>query len=245
MAKKRFGLNRNRDAKRDESGGVFRRLLRHGPDRASRSQSPSPRQSQLTQSSDSKNNSAVEVTSLDPNTLPPATAKIEPAASEPDLTPKQDSVDSNDEGDLWAIAEEKLRCDPNTKATLEEYDRILQEEEKSQLEPFTKEERKLQAARYLESKVKELQEIKDGTRLAGFRAKIKRFLRSAADCIIEAHVVIGPATSACLPASVACAGVTLLLKVSVVDNRVVYKGPKFHFSCVSKQPTNRTLHFRV
>ena len=224
MAKKSFGFNRSRDESRDESGGFLRRFFAHGSDKQPRSQSPSLRQSQPTQASDSKNSSTIEVTPLDPNTLPPATAKIEPAVSEPDLTAKQDSPDSNNEDDLWAIAEEKLRCDPNTKTTLEEYDCILQKEEKSQLAPITKEERKLQAARYLESKVKELQEIKDGTRLAGCRAKIKRFLRSAADCIIEAHVVIGPATAACLPASVACAGVTLLLKVSVVNNRLVYKG---------------------
>ena len=236
MTKKAFSFNRNRDASRDESGRFLKRLLGHRPERSS--QSPPPRQSQHTQLSHSKNSSSVEVTPLDPSTLPPATAKAVPAVSEPDLTANQDSVDSNDEGDLWAIAEEKLRGDPNTRTTLQEYDRILQEEEKSQLEPTTKEERKLQAARYLESKVKELQEIKDGTRLAGCRAKIKRFLRSAADCIIEAHTVIGPATATCLPASVACAGVTLLLKVSVVNDRSVYKCLNFILVvCSSGRPT--------
>lgn len=132
------------------------------------------------------------------------------------------TVDPIKDNDMWAIAEEKLRKDPRKREKLDKYNGILEAYFKTKLQPVGTPERREQFLEFLNSEIEQLNSATNsGTRLGRCSNKAKRFLRNAADSIIATKGIITAATTPCLPASVACAGVTVLLSVSLQPCRSV------------------------
>lgn len=132
------------------------------------------------------------------------------------LGAKTATVDPTKDNDMWAIAAEKLRKDPRKREKLDKYNGILEARFKTKLKPIGTLERREQFLEFLNSEIEHLNNTtKSETRLGRCSNKAKRFLRTAADSIIATKSVITAATTPCLPASVACAGVTVLLSVSL------------------------------
>jgi hypothetical protein len=127
---------------------------------------------------------------------------------------------SNKDNDMWTIAEEKLRNDPQKCKKLEKYDRILEDYFGSKLKPVGTLERREQFLGFLRSEIEKLNKTDSETRLSKCSNKAKRFFQSAVRCIMASKDIITAAATPCLPASVACAGVTVLLSVSLRPGRV-------------------------
>jgi hypothetical protein len=119
--------------------------------------------------------------------------------------------------DFWALADEKLRRDSDKSKIMENFDRVLQKPENigPALEPPRTEARRKQIDAFIESKIKKLESAEDQNRLSQHKKKAKRFLRTAVECVKATQGIVKAATATCLPASVACAGVTILLTVSL------------------------------
>lgn len=133
---------------------------------------------------------------------------------------KTATADPTKDNDMWAIAEEKLRKDPRKREKLEKYDGILEAHFGAKLKPIGTPERREQFLEFLNSEIEQLNSTTNsGTRLGRCSNKAKRFLRTAVDSIIATKGIITAATTPCLPASVACAGVTVLLSVSLQSRR--------------------------
>lgn len=130
------------------------------------------------------------------------------------------AVGPNIDNDMWKIAEEELRQDPKKCGILEEYDRILEAHFGSKLEPVGSLERRQQFLGFLNSELKKINAADSAARLRKCSNKSKRFFKSAVACIVASKDIIAPATSACLPASVACTGVVVLLSVSLQLSRI-------------------------
>ncbi|KAH6716446.1 hypothetical protein BKA61DRAFT_548460, partial [Leptodontidium sp. MPI-SDFR-AT-0119] len=126
---------------------------------------------------------------------------------------------------MWTIADEKLRKDPQKCKKLEEYDRILERHFDVKLEPVGTLKRREQFLDFFSLEIEGLKKSEteelNTTRLSKCSNKAKRFFKSAADCIIASKDIITAAATPCLPASVACAGVAVLLSfcVQAADQR--------------------------
>lgn len=125
------------------------------------------------------------------------------------------AADLPKDDDMWAIAEEKLRGDPKIREKLEKYDDILKGHFKSVLKPIGTAERRGQFLGFLNSEIEHLKSNESETQLGRCRNKSKRFLKAAVDCVIATKDIITAAPAPCLPASVACAGVAVLLSVGL------------------------------
>lgn len=124
------------------------------------------------------------------------------------------AADLRKDGDMWAIAEEKLREDPQKREKLEKYDEILKDHFKSVLKPIGTAQRRGQFLGFLNSEIEHLSKASE-TQLGRCRNKAKPFLKAAIDCVIATKDIITAAATPCLPASVACAGVAVLLSVGL------------------------------
>ena len=118
--------------------------------------------------------------------------------------------------DMWAIAEEKLRGDPQKREKLEKYDDILKDHFGLVLKPIGTAQRRGQFLGFLNSEIEHLRSKESETQLGRCRNKYKRFFKAAVGCVIDTKDVITAAATPCLPASVACAGVAVLLSVGFV-----------------------------
>ena len=123
------------------------------------------------------------------------------------------AADLPKDDDMWAIAEEKLRGDPKKREKLEKYDDILEVHFKSVLKPIGTAQRRGQFLGFLNSEIENLSSKESKTQLGRCRNKAKRFLEAAVNCVIATKGIITAAAAPCLPASVACAGVAVLLSV--------------------------------
>ena len=121
--------------------------------------------------------------------------------------PNVDAADLAQEDDMWKIAEAQLRRDDKKKQLLDAYDTILKSKLEKGLEPAGTRERRKQISAFIESESKRYQ---DTSKLGTFSSVLKK----AADCILKAEKVISTAAQPCLPASIACAGVMLILSAS-------------------------------
>jgi hypothetical protein len=119
------------------------------------------------------------------------------------------------EYDMWKKAEEELRLEPRKRDILENYDRILEAHFESKLEPLGSLARQEQFLGFLNSELKRLVATDSNTRLSRCSNKAKRLFKSALMAIFTAKDIIVPATRMCLPASVACTGMVVLLSVSL------------------------------
>ncbi|KAH6714372.1 hypothetical protein BKA61DRAFT_517572, partial [Leptodontidium sp. MPI-SDFR-AT-0119] len=121
------------------------------------------------------------------------------------LKPNTDAADSAQEDNMWKIAEDQLRHDKKENELLDAYYDIL----KSKLNDFDSSntsERQKQISAFIESESKIFE---DASKLGPFASVLKK----GAGCILKAEKVISAAAQPCLPASVACAGVMLVLSL--------------------------------
>ncbi|KIW24505.1 hypothetical protein, variant [Cladophialophora immunda] len=153
-----------------------------------------------------------------------ASSSASAAPAEAELINVQDrqrmTVDSYKDKDMWARAEEELRRDAQKREKMEKYDRILEDYFASKLKPIGTLERREQFLGFLSLEIEKLNRA-DSEILPTNKAK--RFFRSAVESIIASKGIITAATAPCLPASVACAGVVVLLSfcVQAADQRHV------------------------
>lgn len=147
-------------------------------------------------------------TSLDENKNAQANAKTAQSGANTAATNSKKDID------LWTIAETELRKDPQKREKLEKYDRILENRLGSKLEPSETPERRKQVLDFLDKEIERLSGIDSETRLRRFKRKAGRFFKTAVDFVVATQSIINTAASPCLPAAVACAGVTVLLSVS-------------------------------
>jgi hypothetical protein len=77
--------------------------------------------------------------------------------------PKDHPVDIWATVDIWAIADNQLRDDPQKSKTMQKYDRLLETELGSKLEPIGTDERRKQAFAFFKSEIERLNAI-DTTR---------------------------------------------------------------------------------
>jgi hypothetical protein len=123
-----------------------------------------------------------------------------------ELGTNADAADSAEENDMWKIAEAQLRRDKKKKKLLDAYYDILKFKLREDLEPAGTPERQKQISAFI---VSESKSFHDTSKLGRFANVLKK----AADCILKAEKVISTAALPCLPASIACAGVMLVLSV--------------------------------
>ncbi|PMD29784.1 hypothetical protein L207DRAFT_444908, partial [Hyaloscypha variabilis F] len=121
---------------------------------------------------------------------------------------------------MWKIAEDQLRLDKKQRELLDAYNDILKSKLKKDLNPAGTPERQKQISAFI---VSESKRFHDTSKLGKFASVLKK----GADCILKAEAVISAASQPCLPASVACAGVMLVLSLCVqADSQrdVLFKG---------------------
>lgn len=136
-------------------------------------------------------------------------------ANSTELVASTTAQESYDDDDMWMMAENILRMDPEKCKKLNEYDSILTKQFGTKLEPIGTPGRREQFGGFLVSEVEKLNRIKSKTPQ---RNEARQFFRRAAACVVTTKDIIGPATTTCLPASVACTGVAVLLSVSFATN---------------------------
>jgi hypothetical protein len=120
--------------------------------------------------------------------------------------------------DFWALAKERLRQDTDKREIIDKFDLILKKPENigSALEHPGTGARRKQIDAFFKSKTKKLESAEDEDRLSQCKKSAKRFFRTAIECVTATQGIINHASAPCLPASVACAGVTLLLTVGLI-----------------------------
>jgi hypothetical protein len=120
------------------------------------------------------------------------------------LEPKTDATEDDD---MWKIAEDQLREDQNKRKLLDAYYDILRSKSGAKLEPAGTPKRKEQICTFI---VSESKRLPDSSKLGRFGDVFQH----ASKYVIAAKDVITTAAAPCLPASIACAGVMLILSVS-------------------------------
>lgn len=123
------------------------------------------------------------------------------------LETNTEAADLAQEHDMWKIAEVELRQDKKKNKLLDAYYDILKSKLKKDLEPAGTHGRQKQISAFI---VSESKRIHDSNKLGTFGSVLKK----AANCVLKAQKVISAAAQPCLPASIACAGVMLVLSVS-------------------------------
>jgi len=118
-----------------------------------------------------------------------------------------DAAGSAQENDMWKIAEAQLRLDKKQRELVDAYYDILKSKLKKDLNPAGTPERQKQISAFIMSESK-------GFHNTSKLGKFASVLKKGADCILKAEAVISAASQPCLPASVACAGVMLVLSVT-------------------------------
>lgn len=117
------------------------------------------------------------------------------------LKPNTDAADSPQDS-MWKIAETQLRQDKKKNELLDAYYNILKSKVKD-LDSSSTPKMLKNISIFIESESKRVQDT-----------TFSSILKKAADCILKAEKVISAAAQPCLPASIACAGVMLVLSVS-------------------------------
>jgi hypothetical protein len=129
--------------------------------------------------------------------------------------PSQPATNTSKAIDFWTIAEAELLKDPQKREKLERYNLILEKRLGSKLEPSGTPERRKQVLHFLSKEIERFNSTDSQTRLSKFKRKAGRFFKSTVDFVVATQSIISTAASPCLPASAACAGVAVLLSVSM------------------------------
>jgi hypothetical protein len=118
-----------------------------------------------------------------------------------------DAADLTRDYDAWKIAEVQLRRDEKNRKLLDAYYDILKSKLTEGLEPAGTPERRKQISTFIESESEKFQNTNSlGT--------IGQVLNRASNLIVASKNVVVAASAPCLPASIACAGIMLILSVS-------------------------------
>jgi hypothetical protein len=119
--------------------------------------------------------------------------------------------------DFWAIAREQLQQDHDKTKIINRFDHILEKPENvgSAFEHAGTEARRKQIETFFHSKSQKLVTAGDQNRLNRCKNKTKNFFKSAVSCVTTTQHIISAALIPGLPASAACAGLTVLLNVSL------------------------------
>jgi hypothetical protein len=128
------------------------------------------------------------------------------------------AIGTREPEDFWALAEEQLRKRGSHQCKImDKFDRVLQKPKNlgSTLEPPNTNARRIQINAFLESRFKKLENAEDENRLGRCKENAKRYLKIAVKSLTATQGIINKATAPCLPAGIACVGVTLLLTVSL------------------------------
>jgi hypothetical protein len=125
------------------------------------------------------------------------------------------AVDLGNANDTWTIAEEKLRQDPEKCKVLKKYDGILADHFGLKLKEVGTLERRNQFLDLLNLEIPKLEKVESENRLGRCTRKAKRYFKSAVECVIASKDIIAAGASPCLPAAVACAGMVVVLSVSL------------------------------
>ncbi|PMD35782.1 hypothetical protein L207DRAFT_601605 [Hyaloscypha variabilis F] len=115
--------------------------------------------------------------------------------------------------DFWALAEKQLRHHEglHKREMMKKFDRCLEKNIGSALEPPRTKARREQIIAFIQPKSEKLENAEDQNRLSQCKENAKGFFRIAVKFVTKTQGIINAAAAPCLPASVACAGVTLLL----------------------------------
>jgi hypothetical protein len=119
--------------------------------------------------------------------------------------------------DFWALAEKQLRHlkGSHKSEMMKKFDSVLEKHIGSALEPPRTKARREQIIAFIQPKSEKLENAEDQNRLSQCKENAKGFFRTAVKFVTKTQGIINAAAAPCLPASVACAGVTLLLTVSL------------------------------
>jgi len=98
---------------------------------------------------------------------------------------------------------------------MKKFDSVLEKHIGSALEPPRTKARREQIIAFIQPKSEKLENAEDQNRLSQCKENAKGFFRTAVKFVTKTQGIINAAAAHCLPASVACAGVTLLLTVSL------------------------------
>jgi hypothetical protein len=134
---------------------------------------------------------------------------------------KPAAADRDMNNDMWKIAEEELRRDPQKREILEKYDHILEAHFKSKLEPIGSLERRQQFLGFRNSELASLSPAGTDTKLSRCSNKAKSLVKGTVSTIVASKDIITSATAACLPASIACTGVMVLLSVRLAPCKTI------------------------
>ncbi|RDL30832.1 Uncharacterized protein BP5553_10177 [Venustampulla echinocandica] len=154
------------------------------------------------------------------------------------LKPNTDAADSAQEDNMWKIAEAQLRRDQKKNKLLDAYYDILKSKLKD-LDSSNTSEKQKQISAFIESQSKTIQ---DANKLGKFTSVLKK----AADYILKAEKVISTAAQPCLPASIACAGVMLVLSLYAQagsQRDILFKGLDEIPHVIYDLTENETLHW--
>jgi hypothetical protein len=117
--------------------------------------------------------------------------------------------------DLWARAEEALKCDPVKKKVFEDYLEILGQRLDSKLEPADGHDRHKQLCQLIEVETKELEDKKWKFQVGEYTRDVADLFQRSFKAILSVKDLVNTAASSCPPAALACAGATVILTVSV------------------------------
>jgi hypothetical protein len=133
-----------------------------------------------------------------------ATVKSQDQENEKNSDP--DAADLNQNYDTWKIAEVQLRQDKTKRKLLDAYYDILKSKLNGDLEPAGTPERQKQISAFIVSESKSFQNTNNS-------GGISQVLKQASSFIVASKDVVTAASAPCLPASIACAGMMLILSV--------------------------------
>jgi hypothetical protein len=117
--------------------------------------------------------------------------------------------------DLWARAEEALKCDPVKKKVFEDYLEILGQRLDSKLEPTDGHDRHKQLCQLIDVETKELEDKKWKFQVGDYTRDVADLFQRSFKAILSVKDLVNAAASSCPPAALACAGATVVLTVSV------------------------------
>jgi hypothetical protein len=119
--------------------------------------------------------------------------------------------------DFWALADKRLRHLEgfDKSEMMKRFDSILEKNIGSALEPPGTKARREQIIAFIQPKSEKLENAEDQNHLSQCKENAKGFFRTAVKFVTKTQGIINAAATPCLPAAVACAGVTLLLTASL------------------------------
>ncbi|KAI9862582.1 MAG: hypothetical protein M1813_004434, partial [Trichoglossum hirsutum] len=186
----------------------FRGLIRNGP-QSENPGSESPRESSL-RSALRFRKSAKRVGGEPKNSREVgSTGSSTPAGS------KSDTATSSETGNIWVRAEQMLSKDERKREVFQAYLGILESQLGSKLQPSGTADRQKQLCQLLDDKTQELEDEKWKVQFGDHKVEVADKLTGALKNVLIAKDLINSASIASPPAAIACAGITVLLTVSL------------------------------